>query len=267
MGTKILTTQEGFKLYYHKAVNKKYKPTVVFVHHMWGSHRTTWRHYRYLNEKGFDCVTFDLLLGSDLKKMDFHSDLRFFYKGVFYIWTRQIRSILDHIGGEKIIFGFSGPSLSAIWACHGRNDILKVICDGGPFHQIYENTRNFFAQEVGIKKPWANKTASYLGTAIWGVKPLEKLHKVLRVWPKSIPILSIRGVQDDIVDIDSIRQVFDAHRDLKITVLELEYGRHLDGMRDFPDKYNKVLLPFITRDLETLEAPNNGQSAPPSPEK
>ncbi len=216
---------------------------------MWGSHKTTWRHYRYLNEKGFDCVSFDLLLGSDLKKLEWHPDLKFFYKGVFYVWTRQIRSVLDHIEGDKIVYGFSGPSLSAIWACHGRNDILKVVCDGGPFHQIYENTRNFFAKEVGIEQPLLNKLTAYFGSLIWGRRPLEKLHKVLRVWPKSIPILSIRGVEDDIVAIDSIREVFAGHPDLQISELELRYGRHLDGMRDYPDQYTKALLPFLKKDI------------------
>ncbi len=255
VGSKILTqtTREGFNVYYHRATEKKFKPTVVFVHHMWGSHRTTWRHYRYLNDKGFDCVSFNLLMGSELKKFSWHPDLLYAYKGVFYIWTRQIRSILDSIEGDKIVYGFSGPSLSAIWACHGRNDIKKVIVDGGPFHQIYENTRNFFAEEVGVKRPLPNKVVSYLGSAIWGFRPLEKLHRVLRVWPKSIPILSIRGVQDDIVDIDSIRQVFNKHPDLKISVLELPYGRHLDGMRDFPDIYTKALLPFIKNSLQKID--------------
>ncbi len=257
MGSEVLT-KDGYKVYFHRADVKRYKPTIVFVHHMWGSYRTTWRHYRYLNDKGFDCVTFNLLMGSDSKKYSWHPDLRFFYKGVFYIWTRQIRSVLDHLDGDKIIFAFSGPSLSALWACHGRNDILKVICDGGPFHQIYENSRNFFAQEVGIKTPRLNKLVSFVGTAIWGYKPLAKLHKVLRVWPKSISILSIRGVRDDIVDIDSIRQVFEPHSDLDISSLELEYGRHLDGMRDFPDQYTRALLPFLKKDLAKMTPSSPG---------
>jgi pimeloyl-ACP methyl ester carboxylesterase len=216
---------------------------------MWGNHRTTWRHYRYLNDKGFDCVSFNLLLGSTPKKFSWHPDLRYFYKGVFYLWTRQIRSVLDHVEGEKIVYGFSGPSLSAFWACHNRGDILKVVCDGGPFHHVYGNTRNFFRYVVGIKQPWLNKLAAFVGAAIWGYRPLDKLHKVLRSWSPAIPILSIRGVQDEIVAINSIRQVFEPHGNLQVSTLELEAGRHLNGMRDFPEPYCKSLLTFLLKDL------------------
>ena len=167
MGSEVLTP-EGFKLHYHPAQKKKYKETIVFVHHMWGNHKTTWRHYRYLNEKGFDCVSFDLLLGADLKNQNWHPEMKYIYKGVFYVWTRQIRSILDSVEGDKIVYAFSGPALSAIWASENRNDVKKLICDGGPFHEIYRNSRNFFYHELGIKNPTLNKVSTFFGTAIWG---------------------------------------------------------------------------------------------------
>ena len=220
---------------------------------MWGSHRTTWRHYKYLNEKGFDCVTFNLLFGSERLRWEWHPDMKYIYKGVFYVWTRQIRSVLNFIEGDKILFGFSGPSLSAFWASHGRNDISAVICDGGPFHRIYSNTRNFFYYEVGIKNKWLNKAAAFFGSAIWGYKPIEKLHKVLRVWPRSVPVLSIRGIKDNIVAIRTIRKVFKIASNVDVTTLELEYGKHLDGMRDFPDQYTKTLLPFLKRKSTLLD--------------
>lgn len=219
---------------------------------MWGNHKTTWRHYRYLNEKGFDCVTFNLLMGSDLKKFEYHPVLKYLYKGVFYVWTRQIRSALDTVDGDKIVYAFSGPSLSAFWACEGRSDIKKFICDGGPFDKIYSNTRNFFYHEVGITNPFLNKIAAWLGAVIWGYQPIEKLHKILRQWKKSIPILSIRGKMDNIVAIESIDEIFQPHSDLKIQTIELQYGKHLDGMRDFPDQYCKALLPFVKEDLQEI---------------
>ena len=257
-------TPEGFKLYFHKAHKKKYKPTVVFIHHMWGSHRTTGRHYRYLNDKGFDCVSFDLLLGSSkINYLDYHPLYLYLYKGVFYVWTRQIRSILNFIDGQKILYGFSGPALSTFWAAHGRDDIVKIICDGGPFHKIYQNSRNMFYHEKGIANPLLNSTLSALGTASWGYQPLKKLHKILSNWNTQVPILSIRGVEDPIVKIDSIDQVFRPHKNLPLEILELRHGKHLDGLRDFPDEYGKSLLPFIDKNLTKL-----GDSAivpPPRP--
>lgn len=225
---------------------------MVFIHHMWGNHRTTRRHYQYLNEKGFDCVSFDLVMGSDKKKYSYHPLLKYFYKGVFYIWTRQIRTILNEIPGDKILFSFSGPSLSTLWAADKRKDIKKVVCDGGPFHQVYGNTKNFFYYELNIKNKLLNSIFAYFGALVWGYKPLTKLHKVLTSWPTCIPILSIRGKRDNIVALDSIQQVFAPHSNLNLTVLELPFGKHLDGMKSFPDEYRKTLFPFIKEDLEVL---------------
>ena len=143
MGSEILEVKNGLKLYRYKAENKKNDCTVVFIHHMWGSYKTTWRHVQLLNSLGYDCVTFDLLLGSNLKKLKWNPLLRYTHLGVFYIWTRQIRLILNGIEGDKIMYGFSGPSLSCFWAADKRNDIRKIICDGGPFHEIYKNTKKY----------------------------------------------------------------------------------------------------------------------------
>lgn len=251
MGSEVLT-KDGFRLYYHPSSKKKYKATVVFVHHMWGNHKTTWRHYRYLNDKGFDCVTFDLLMGSNSRNFKFHPLMKFFYKGVFYIWSRQIRSILDSVKGDKVVFAFSGPSLSTFWACNGRTDILKLICDGGPFDHIYKNSRNFFRIEFGITNRYLNAVVTWIGSLIWGYKPLPKLHKVLFQWSRSVPILSIRGCKDNIVALDSIRSIFNRHKNLRLEELELPYGKHLDGMREFPDQYCKTLMPFLKKDLPKL---------------
>lgn len=244
VGSEVLTP-DGFKLYYHKAQNKKHDEIVVFVHHMWGNHKTTWRHFRHLNDQGYDCVSFDLVMGSDKKTYKWSPVLKYLYKGVFYIWTRQIRSILNFIEGDKIIFAFSGPSLSAFWASHDRTDVKKFICDGGPFEQVFANSRNFFSDVLGIKNPALNYLAAYLGTAAWGYQPLVKLHKVLNIWPKQVPILSIRGKEDNIVALKSIDAVFTPHPNLNLSTLELEKGKHLDGMREFPTLYIAALERFL----------------------
>jgi pimeloyl-ACP methyl ester carboxylesterase len=243
VGSEVLTP-DRFPIHWHRAKEKKHPETVVFIHHMWGNHRTTARHFRFLTEQGYDCVSFDLLFGSK-PAASYHPEMRFFYRGVFYIWTRQIRSILNAIEGDKIVFAFSGPSLSAFWACDQRTDIKKFICDGGPFHDIYENTRNFFREELGIRQKHLNAMATFFGASIWGYQPLVKLHKVLNQWPKTTPILSIRGVKDNIVALKSIRAVFEPHPDLDVSSLELPEAKHLNGMRDFPEEYKSSLLEFL----------------------
>ena len=220
---------------------------MVFVHHMWGSHKTTRRHQNLVNELGFNCVSFDLLFGSKYKKYPLHPLVRYLPFGVFQLWKMQLHQVLDQLEGTKILYSFSGPSLSSLWVASERKDVMKVICDGGPFEQIYSNTRNFFRHEVGLSQSWAQSMASFLGTAVWGLRPLKKLHKVLDHWPTHIPILSIRGNQDDIVDIDSIRNLFNQHPDLPLTVAELPEGKHLDGLKNFPTPYRNFVQEFLLK--------------------
>ena len=249
VGSKVLSS-EGFRLHRHPASFRRFDETVVFIHHFQGSNKTPWRHYRYLNDKGFDCITFDLLLGSDqLKVTDYHSFYRYLPKGVFYIWKRQIQDIFDSIEGNKIAYGFSGPALSMLWACQERSDIKKVVCDGGPFDNIYQNSRRMFEVEKGISNPLLNKVSAAFGTAAWGYRPVRRLHQILKNWNLNVPILSIRGIIDPIVQVDSIRRVFAPHTFLNIQTLELRFGKHLDGLRDFPEEYCKTLLPFIKEGL------------------
>jgi pimeloyl-ACP methyl ester carboxylesterase len=247
VGSEVITS-ENFKIFHHPADEKKFPETVVLVHHMWGNRNSTWRHYRLLNEMGYDCISFDLLMGSRHKdKATYHPYIaKYIYRGVFYLWHKQITSILDEIEGDKIVYAFSGPSLSAFWACGKRTDIKKIICDGGPFKRIYHNTKNFFRYEVGITLPILNPLASFFGTSIWGVGPLDKLDRVLKAWDPKVPILSIRGIKDNIVHIDSMREVFTDHTHLDLSVLELPDGKHLDGLREFPDEYKASLEKFLS---------------------
>ena len=166
------------------------------------------------------------------------------------MWQHQIQAVLDHVVGEKIVYGFSGPSLAGFCACKGRKDIKKYICDGGPFTQLYNNTKSYFYEDLRIRNPWLNSVTAYLGTALWGGKRgLKNLNTTLLQWPKNIPILSIRGVEDPIVAIETIDEIFSPHPHLDLKVLELPYGKHLDGLKEFPEKYTQTLLPFIKQDL------------------
>lgn len=218
---------------------------MILIHHMWGSHRTVQRHVKYLNSIGYDCISFDLILGTENFEIQFHPLLRYLYMGVFYIWMRQIRIVLDEIPGDKIVYSFSGSSMSAIWAIDKRTDILKLICDGGPSHDYYHSSRNMFRLETGIRNNWLNSLSAFLGSSMWGIRPNPKLHEVLDTWNPNVPILSIRGTDDNIVSIEHINQVFTPHPRLPLTIVEIKGGRHLNGLRDFPDIYTQEVFRFL----------------------
>ncbi len=212
---------------------------------MGGNHKTTRRHYQYLNSLGYNCVSFNLVLGSNPGGLYWHPLWKYALKGVFFIWTKQIVAALDEIPGDKILYAFSGPSLSALSAVHNRSDIKKVICDGGPFTDTYANTQNFFEYEMGFENRSLVKVSAWLGTMAWGHRPLDKLSQLLKTWPLQVPILSIRGLRDNIVAVDSIRKVFAPHTHIDLQTLELAEGKHLDGLRDFPEQYKAALKAFL----------------------
>ncbi len=248
MGSEVII-RGGFKTHFHPASEKKYSPTVIFVHHMWGSHRTTARHYRTLNQLGFDCISFNLLYGSKKQSFVFHPLIFQIFKGVFYIWKEQVRRILDDVPGEKILFGFSGPSLSTLWAASDRDDVKMVICDGGPFEKIYSNSKNLFANVVGIKNPLLNIFLAFIGTLLWGLRPLRELSSVLSRWKTNVPLLSIRGGKDPIVPPETIDAVFRPHPSLNIEIFEIKEGGHLDGLKNFEGLYKKKITEFILKSI------------------
>ncbi|MCB0376894.1 MAG: alpha/beta hydrolase [Bdellovibrionales bacterium] len=247
MGAKILN--KDFPLFWHKAKVKKHPETIVLVHHMWGSHKTTRLHYFFLNELGYDCVSFDLILGSSLDSQATHPYVRYVVNGVFAVWTKQIHQALDQIEGKKIIFAFSGPSLSALSTAAKRSDVEKVICDGGPFEDIYSNTINFFKIVVGLPGNTLPKIASFFGTSVWGLAPLAKLHRKLDHWNPEIPILSIRGREDDIVALSSIESLFNKHPHLPLDTLVIDHGKHLDGLKNYPQIYKAKVSQFLSGDV------------------
>ena len=249
----MFLNQNHFAIHYHRARKKTENKTVIFVHHVGGSHKSTKRHYSLLNERGFDCVSFDLFLG--FRSMEFLSITRIrkilgnplfrsLHRGLFYVWTRQIQEVLDKVEGDKILYCFSAPCLSGLWAASNRQDVKKVICDGGPFAQLYKNSKNFFGFQLGLQQKQINALVSFFGIALWGYRPLSKLHRVLSQWGDK-PILSIRGEDDAMVFIDSIRNVFKPHSHLDLKVLEIQGGGHLNGLRDFPELYTKTLFDFL----------------------
>ena len=78
----------GTKILKYHAREKKRRETVVFVHHMFGSYRTSLRHQRMLHEWGFDAVSFDLIAGSHDHFSILHPLILKLHQGVFEIWKQ-----------------------------------------------------------------------------------------------------------------------------------------------------------------------------------
>ena len=108
------------KLHWSLAPQKKHPETIVLVHNMLGSYKSVQRHQRWLNQLGYNTVSFDLPLASRTfsSLVSIRTFLGLF--GFFQVWRDQISDACDLVQGKKIIFSFSGPSLSAILAASKR---------------------------------------------------------------------------------------------------------------------------------------------------
>jgi pimeloyl-ACP methyl ester carboxylesterase len=238
-----LSLKTGTRLYIYRVPDSR-KPPIVMVHNMWGSHKTFHRHIKVLNEMGYTCITFNLVQGSTMRGENNFSAIHFL-RFIYLNWIIQICDVLDSIPGEKIIFSFSGPSLSALIAASERKDIVKYICDGGPFREIWLCTYRLFTLESPIRSKLLRKLWTTLAIFYWGPNSYKHLTSSLKKWPTNIPLLSIRGSEDPIVYPENIDHVFRNQKHLDVTTAEIAGGHHLDGLKLFPDSYKKILTDFL----------------------
>lgn len=238
----------GTKVLKYPAKNKKHTETVVFIHHMFGNYRTTRRHQIMVNEMGYDCVSFDLVLASDDSLSWFNPLLKKLHLRIFEIWKLQIEEVLNQVKGNKVVFSFSGPSLSSLLAVGGRKDIVKVICDGGPFDDMEDCLKSMFEVEQGMSFQPFNWALSFFMAKIWGEKKaLKHIHECLKQWDSKVPILSIRGGEDPIIPSQSIDKIFQAHQELPIDIFVFPQGKHIDGLKSFKEVYIEKINSFLSR--------------------
>lgn len=236
-------SRQGTPLYY-SLVEGTDKPVIVMVHNMWGSHKTFRRHVELLNRYGYTCVTFNLFQGSSVDSDHNYTWTRYF-RFMYLNWVHQITDVLDSIPGKKIIFSLSGPSLSALIAASSRTDIDKYICDGGPFKEFWQCTYRMFTLEKPIKNPVWRVLWTTISCLYWGPIAFRHLTSALHGWTPRVPILSLRGALDPIVYPQNIQHVFDPHPHIKLSVVTIEKGHHLDGLKHFPEEYTAAVLNFL----------------------
>ena len=232
-----------------RAKNKKFAPTVVFVHHVGGSKATVRRHQEFLAELGFDSVSFGLSFHT-LATIQGFPVTNDFKLGVLEVWTEELHQVLTAIPGKKIVFSFSMPSAAAAVAIAERNalDVAGWVCEGGPFVQLFKCCWNFFGIHKKIKNPLLRGVfATTLYASLKGEKMAQRIQHSIHALPTRFPVLSIRAWQDQLVPMSAIEGAFVDGDQLDLQVLSLTDGDHLQGLSAAPDEYKPRLTQFLTK--------------------
>lgn len=229
----------------HPADTKKFEETILLVPFFDGEKVNLKKHWEFLNELGFDAVVFDLFHGPwKGGPLPLASDGSF---GMKHVWADQIEQLLNEITGPKFVFSFSNPSASAIEAISRRNsvDIKGLVCDSGPSGKFWNSMNSFFIHERPIRFPPLRWMAATLSSAYWNPRMEASVHEDLETFPKRFPVLSIRGWRDPLVPPEAIDKVFEPHTQLDWRRVSLPEGRHLNGLRDFPNEYRPAVERFL----------------------
>lgn len=164
---------------------------------------------------------------------------------VYKIWRDCVASVLEAIPQKKIVYGFSCPAMAALLASAPRSDIQAVICDGGPFDDMWDCTDRLFDQFQNIPTTPLRHITTSLGVWRYGKESLKELSDALDKWSPNRPILSIRGGKDPLVFPENIEKIFAPHEHLPLTRFLLPEGQHLDGLKNFPTEYKDQLSTFL----------------------
>ena len=238
------------------AAVKKFREVVVIVHHYGGDKHSFSRHVDWLNELGYDVITFDLpvrSLSHIARSLPFNKNWDF---GLRHVWADKIETVLGHLPEEKIIFSFSFSSAAALMAIGQRHaiDVKGWICEGGPFLQVDTGIFNLFSNEdlspaflkrisnMKIKKYFAKFAAAAIGG--FGYEKNGKSQ--LNYLPENFPILSIRSEKDELVKPQMIDQFFNGRsQNQNFAKLELSHAGHLLGLKQEPDIYKNRVQEFL----------------------
>lgn len=229
-----------------RSKERKFRETIVFVHHFGGSKRTVLRHVKMAMDLGYDTVRFPLVYNTVLpaQKLPITADLKF---GARHVWAGQVEEILNSIPGKKIVYSFSMPSNGAMEAIAKRRakDVVAWVCDGGPFLQIFKCSWNLFEHQYKVESRLVRGLYTSFSYFIFGKGIDEETPKLLSQFPDGFPVLSIRGAKDPLVPMDAIDDVFKSGAKLDLEQLVISGGGHLDGLKNFPDEYRPTVERFL----------------------
>jgi pimeloyl-ACP methyl ester carboxylesterase len=237
-----------------RAPDKRFAPTVVFLHHFGGNRGTTRRHQDMVLEMGFDCYSFNLSANviptfEGLRPRH----LEAFRRGVIEHWAAELAAVLDGLEGRKILFSFSFPSVTvpALLGPRPRADVTAWICDGGPFIDMWPCMWNLFTYtrpELGVAKRLALTGVSYaaMGGPFYRLGVTGWMHGL----DPGFPILSIRSGNDVLVPERAIDGFFAVNPRLRPRKLLLPDASHLEGLKQFPQIYKTAVADFLIHALD-----------------
>lgn len=243
--TKVIDPKNQLTLY--SSSDKKFEELFIFVHFFAGNQKKLHRHIKLVNELGYDAYAFDL----SFKPPFIYSKLPEFSNKQWKlrnIWSSEIKDVLDKVQGPKILFSFSGPSACSIDVVSHRkeNDILAMISDSGPFTDLYWCNVNMAKENYNLKSKFSSHSFALFCTFGWDIYHTKNLVTNLKNLPKGLKYLSIRGVQDPIVPLKYIDKLFKYPHSLKLTILNIETGGHLDSLKKEAEKYKSELIQFLS---------------------
>lgn len=236
------------------AKTKRFAEVIVFVHHYGGHKYSFKRHIQWVNELGYDAVTFNLPLSEiydiRLRSLPFSNDWAF---GLRHVWADKIETVLGHLPEKKIIYSFSSPSAAVLSVLAKRNaiDIKAWICDGGPFIDFSRGIENYLAHKnlfllnnlPKLRRISARLVSWAMGSDRYGLEMATALSSL----PPNLPILSLRAKNDPLVSVDMIEQFFAlTDSTLALTKVDLLMSGHLTGFKDEPDFYKKSVGDFLS---------------------
>jgi hypothetical protein len=216
----------------------------VFTHHFGGHGSSTKRHQDFVNELGFDCVSFSL-------DCEWKPSMRMSLREV---WVAQLTHILDQVPGDKILYTFSSPSMvtpQVLIEGH-RTDIRAWICDGGPFLDLFHCFQNYYKHQKDFTGVM-NRVAASLGYVVIGAVGLSRrVRRWMAAFPPDVPVLSIRAGHDHLVSERAIDSFFAAGAQMNLQKVAIPEAEHLEGLKNFPNIYKPAVKEFLTTYAQTL---------------
>ncbi len=232
----------------HEPPELKSQVVFILVHHYGGNNRTLHRHIKLVNSMGYKAVSFELE-GAHKQKMFIPPISKNFKWGLRHIWADRIEEILNCISGEKIIFTLSNPSYSALDAIYRlkAKNIKAIICDGGPFFDIYKSYWNLFTYAIRYNF-LIRIFQTFFGAIYWNTfNYKQNAKKYIKSFSDDIPLLSIRAEQDMLVAEKSIDKCLSTYNKKLITKIIIPEAAHLMGIKKNKKIYRQSILKFLIR--------------------
>ena len=237
--------------------HRKYKESIVFIHHFGGNKSSLFAYARLVNDLGFSALIFTqshhVRNLSSLHFLTSTASAILSPRGYPGLWKSDLKKQLRTTSDDLIFYSFSSPSMIVpSLISNKRNKAKAWICDGGPFSHFEQCFNNYFTRYLKVSNPTMVK-ALYLTTYLsWNKWSLDKnLQRELSALPKNFPVLSLKGCKDLLVPPEFIDEVFKDHNHLDITSVNLEKSGHLNGLMMEKEAYRGAVKEF----LQTVATP------------